>query len=199
MGKALLGGKGVSAIPAVLRTPRSRWIETAAAALADGGIDAVRVEVLAARLGVSKGGFYAHFASRTQLLDELLAHWEQETINTVLDQLGDDTLDPITQIREAGALTFSDTVLPLDLAVRNWARHDPEVRERLRRADNARMDFLRSRFGRFVDDPIEIEARCILAFTLAIGAGFLAADLRGTTRADAFSAAADHVFGKPGE
>ena len=42
---------------AITRTPRSRWIEEGLRALAAAGPDAVRVEVLAQALGVTKGGF----------------------------------------------------------------------------------------------------------------------------------------------
>jgi Bacterial regulatory proteins, tetR family len=43
------------------RTPRAPWIEEAARALAAGGPDAVRVDLLAKALGVTRGGFYWHF------------------------------------------------------------------------------------------------------------------------------------------
>ncbi|HMJ02024.1 MAG TPA: helix-turn-helix domain-containing protein, partial [Conexibacter sp.] len=49
---------------AKLRTPRSAWIEAALQALASGGPESIRVEALAAHLGVSKGGFYWHFGDR---------------------------------------------------------------------------------------------------------------------------------------
>jgi Bacterial regulatory proteins, tetR family. len=49
---------------AITRTPRDRWIEEGLRALAAGGPDAVRVEVLAQALGVTKGGFYGQFADR---------------------------------------------------------------------------------------------------------------------------------------
>ena len=52
-----------------VRTPREAWIEAALQALATGGPDAIRVEALAASLGVSKGGFYWHFENRQALLD----------------------------------------------------------------------------------------------------------------------------------
>ena len=42
---------------AITRTPSSGWIEEGLRALAAGGPDAVRVEVLAQALGVTKGGF----------------------------------------------------------------------------------------------------------------------------------------------
>ncbi|HYZ62080.1 MAG TPA: helix-turn-helix domain-containing protein, partial [Acetobacteraceae bacterium] len=54
------------------RTPRDRWIAGGLQALAGGGPDAVRIELLARTLGVSKGGFYGYFDNRGALLDEML-------------------------------------------------------------------------------------------------------------------------------
>ncbi|MFD6451217.1 TetR family transcriptional regulator, partial [Nocardia sp. NPDC060220] len=42
------------------RTPRARWVEEGLAVLASSGVDAVRVEALAKRIGVTKGGFYGY-------------------------------------------------------------------------------------------------------------------------------------------
>ena len=44
--------------------------------LAEHGVESVRVEVLARDLGVSKGSFYWHFRDRGELLEKLLARWE---------------------------------------------------------------------------------------------------------------------------
>ncbi len=69
---------------AITRTPRSRWIEEGLLALAAGGPDAVRVEALAQALGVTKGGFYGHFADRNALLEEMLDSWERMSTDEVL-------------------------------------------------------------------------------------------------------------------
>jgi len=53
----------------VTRTPRDRWVEEGLQALGDGGPAAVRVEALAKKLGVTKGGFYGYFADRDALLE----------------------------------------------------------------------------------------------------------------------------------
>src|SRR5439155_9983313 len=45
-----------------------QWIEAGLAELAEGGIDRVRVEVVAERLGVTKGGFYRRFKDRRALV-----------------------------------------------------------------------------------------------------------------------------------
>ncbi len=54
------------------RTPRASWIEAGLRALAARGPDAVRVEVLAKSLGVTRGGFYGLFTSRGELQDAML-------------------------------------------------------------------------------------------------------------------------------
>ena len=175
-----------------IRTPRENWVEAGLAALAAGGPDAVRVEALAKQLGVTKGGFYGYFADRDALLTAMLDVWERESTDQVLERVEREGGDARDRNRRAGMLTFSgDRLLPIDLAVRDWARRDEAVAERLRRVDNRRMGLLREMIGTFCADPDEVEARSLLAFCLAIGAHFLAADHGDRTRAQVLARAAD--------
>src|SRR5215472_481633 len=162
-------------MPAITRTPRSRWIEEGLRALAAGGPDTVRVEVLAQALGVTKGGFYGHFADRNALLEEMLDTWERRATDEALERVQREGGDVRTRLRRAGVLTFSHELLPVDLAIRDWARRDRTVAERLRRVDNRRMEYLRLLFGALCPDQDEVEARSMLAFSLVIGHHFLAA------------------------
>jgi AcrR family transcriptional regulator len=183
------------------RTTRERWIEEGLRVLADGGPGAVRVEVLAKRLGVTKGGFYGSFADRDALLDAMLDTWERESTDEVLARVEREGGDPRTRIHRAGMLTFSsDRLLPIDLAVRDWARRDEAVAERLRRVDNRRMGLLREMIGTFCADADEVEARSLIAFCVAIGGHFLAADHGDRTRAQVLTRAADLILDrrKPG-
>ncbi|GAA3942054.1 TetR/AcrR family transcriptional regulator [Streptomyces gulbargensis] len=181
-------------MPPTPRTPRNRWIEAGLEALARGGPEAVRVEVLAAGLGVTKGGFYGHFAGRAELLAELLDTWERRCTGDILERVAEEGGDPAERLRRAGRLTFAEELHRVDLAVREWARHDPEVAARLRRVDNVRMDFLRATYGGFLTDPDEVEARSILTFTLAIGRHFIAADHPGRTTFEAVSLAGEFLL-----
>ncbi|MFI0372096.1 TetR/AcrR family transcriptional regulator [Actinomadura sp. 1N219] len=180
------------------RTPRDRWIEEGLRALAAGGPDSVRVEVLAKRLGVTKGGFYGYFADRDALLEAMLDGWERESVDDVIDRVEREGGDPKTKIQRAGGLTFSsDRLLPIDLAIRDWARRDTAVAARLRRVDNRRMALLREVIGAFCADADEVEARSLLAFCAAIGEHFLAADHGGRTRAQVLAHAADLLLDRP--
>ncbi|MGH3392419.1 MAG: TetR/AcrR family transcriptional regulator [Actinomadura sp.] len=180
------------------RTPRDTWVEEGLRALAAGGPDAVRVEALAKRRGVTKGGFYGYFADRDALLEAMLDAWERESIDEVIDRVEHEGGDPKTKIQRAGALTFSsDRLLPIDLAIRDWARRDEAVAERLRRVDDRRMELLREMIGTFCSDADEVEARSLLAFCLAIGEHFLAADHGDRTRAEVRAHAADLLLNRP--
>jgi AcrR family transcriptional regulator len=188
----------VGSIVGATRTPRDSWVEAGLAALAAGGPDAVRVEVLAKKLGVTKGGFYGYFADRDALLAAMLDAWERESIDEVIDRVEREGGDPRAKIQHAGVLTFSsDRLLPIDLAIRDWARRDDAVAERLRRVDNRRMALLREMIGTFCPDADEVEARSLLAFCVAIGAHFLAADHGDRTRAQVLARAADLLLDRP--
>ena len=177
------------------KTPHAAWIEGGLRALAaGGGPEAVRVETLAQSLGVTRGGFYGQFQDRGALLEAMLDTWEQAATGEVQEQVERRGGDARAKIRRAGALTFSDHLLPIDLAIRDWARHDTAVAARLRRVDNRRMQYLRELFGSFCADEDEIEARAVLAFSLAIGYHFIAADHGARSRRDALELAVSRLL-----
>jgi AcrR family transcriptional regulator len=159
-----------------LRTPRSTWIEEGLRALAAGGPDAVRIEPLAKALGVTRGGFYWHFQDRRALLDAMLDAWERIAVEDAIERVAD-AGDARARLRRLFKLASgSADLLTIDLAVRDWARRDPAVAERLRRVDNRRMDYLRAQFGAFCTDEEEVEVRAMLAFSVWIADHFVAAD-----------------------
>lgn len=86
------------------------------------GLGAVRIEVLAQALGVTKGGFYGHFADRNALLKEMLDTWERRATDEAIERAERRGGDVRIRLRRAGVLTFSAELLPIDLAVRDWAR-----------------------------------------------------------------------------
>jgi AcrR family transcriptional regulator len=170
---------------AVLRTPRTAWVDAGLRALSDGGPDAVRVESLARSLGVTKGGFYWHFPDRDALLDAMLDAWERTMIDDVIDRIEAGGGDARAKLRRLSALAAgSRDAIRIELAVRDWARRDKAAARRVRRVDNRRMAYLRSQFRAICDDADEVEVRCTLVMSLFIATHFLAAEHEGRRRAD---------------
>lgn len=104
------------------------WLKTALARFADHGLDAVRVEVLARDLGVSKGSFYWHFHDRQDLLDKMLSLWEEDELRW-LDT--DDGASAATRWARLVARTSAPDNLRREVALRSWARQDERVASRV--------------------------------------------------------------------
>ena len=172
------------------RTPRNSWIDKGLLALAVGGPDAVRIEQLAEALGVTKGGFYWHFDDRRALLEEMLDTWERVMVDDVIERVEAEPGDARAKLRRLFTLASSvGDLMKIELAIRDWARRDTPVAERLRRVDNRRMEYMRSLFGAFCPDEEEVEVRCLVAFSLFIGNHFIAADHGPRSRAEAMKLA----------
>ena len=175
-----------------VRTPRDAWVGAALKALAAGGPEAVRVEALAASLGVSKGGFYWHFTDRRALLEEMLDSWEKTVAEDVIARVERHRAEPRAKLRQLFELAPS-VDFGVELAVRDWARRDSGVAERMRRVDNRRMDYLRSLFEQLGVGEDDAEARGMLAFSLFIGSYFIAAEHVGRSRSQVLGLAIDRL------
>ncbi len=177
------------------RTPRTSWIEEGLKALAGGGPDAVRIEPLAQALGVSKGGFYWHFDDRRALLDEMLDTWERVMVDEAIERVEVEGGDARAKLRRLFALATSlGELLKIELAIRDWARRDKAVADRIRRVDNRRMEYMRSLFGAFCPDEDDVEVRCLLVMSVFTGSHFIAADHGPRSRADVLALALSRLL-----
>jgi AcrR family transcriptional regulator len=151
------------------RLTRSDWLEAALVALDQGGLDAVKVLLLARSLGVSRGSFYWHFRDRQELLDSLLTYWEKRHTDEVSALAAAVQGDPSTTL-----LSLMENVLRTrqgryDPAIRAWARHAPSVAAVVRRADKRRLEYICGLFREMGFDADEAQARGRLALLYLIG------------------------------
>jgi AcrR family transcriptional regulator len=180
---------------AKVRTPRSAWVNAATRALAAGGPEAVRVEVLAKELGVSKGGFYWHFDDRRALIEETLDSWERTGTEDVIATVDSGPADSRDKLRRLFELApAAKRLFAVELALRDFARRDRDVAKRLRRVDRRRLGYLRSLFRQFCADEEDVEARAMLAYSLFIGSYFVAAEHGKRTRDQVMQLAIDRLL-----
>jgi AcrR family transcriptional regulator len=179
------------------KTPPEAWVGAALAALADGGPEAIRIEVLATSLGVTKGGFYGEFADRNALVERMLDSWEQTVVDDVIRQIENTEDDAHTKLRhlfELGRRHAGGRGLAVELAVRDWARRNPSVNTRLNRVDNRRMAYLRKLFRQIGCGPDDAEARSFMAFSLFVGSNLITAEHDGRSRRGVISDALDNLL-----
>ena len=118
------------------RLDRDAWIDAGLDALEQGGVAAIAVVPLARALGVTRGSFYWHFASREELLAAVVARWERDHGDAVLDAL-EQLADPRARLTEL--LTRAVTKQPsFFIALLDAADAEPLVAAALERTAERR-------------------------------------------------------------
>ena len=155
---------------------RDAWIKGAIAILAEHGAESLRVEVLAKRLGVTKGSFYWHFKDRRDLFDAVLQFWKEGRISDIRKQ---------TQAQpggEAGALLHTIEVyasarnrkgIAIESAVRGWARRDPQAVAVVEEVDAERLACACRLFLACGLDEKEAQARSVLLYAYVFGVSLM--------------------------
>jgi AcrR family transcriptional regulator len=164
------------------RRGRAHWVEAALEALTEGGLELVRVEPLAVRLGVTKGSFYWHFSRREELVAAMLDAWEEAGTNAIIAEIDARGGGPEERLRALWRRTSGEPRLETEMAIRDLARRDPEVRERVRRVDDRRVAYLRALFLELGLDAPSAEARSLLLYSLLLGNPFIEASHGRTSR-----------------
>ncbi len=128
-------------MPPRQRLSREAWATAALEALSEGGVSAIAVEPLAARLGATKGSFYWHFSDRDELVRTALELWESQQTGAVIEELGAIS-DPGERLRALFnlVLTHPGGVDPVVALFRDVGH--PEVAAALRRVTKRRIDYV---------------------------------------------------------
>lgn len=154
-----------------------RWIEAGLAEIAAGGIAAVRVEVLAKKLGVTKGGFYWHFKDQPALLNAILRHWADGRIAAIEKQTADDGAAAAARLKSIIQL-YSDRVsaqgMAIELAIRQWSRGDEGAAAAVAKVDAARLKNVQRLYERMGYARADAEGRAFLFYAFVFGQSLLA-------------------------
>ena len=152
------------------RLSRTDWITEALRSIAEGGLAAVAIEPIAARLGTTKGSGYWHFRNREDLIAATLAHWEQEPTETVIAQVDKAS----NKLREFLLITLNNHgPFAVELSLHSSAEH-PLVAATLRRVTRRRIDWLTSLFAELDFPPAQAAERALLTYTTYLGHAQLA-------------------------
>jgi AcrR family transcriptional regulator len=126
------------------------WIDAAFDVLAEGGIDAVRIDPLAKRLGVTRGSFYWHFKDREALHKAMLKQWRKWATYQIGDKIDRAAPDARERLRKNLALPTAGPrakrAAAIEMAIRFWARRDEEAANAVRRIDHQRLRYYAKHF-----------------------------------------------------
>lgn len=152
------------------RLDREAWTEAGLALLGEAGVEALRVEPLAKRLGVTKGSFYWHFQDRDALLEGVLGYWEARETDHYIGAVEAAGGSPGARLRRLFRDILADrAALAPELAIRDWARHEKRTAGVVLKVDMRRSQYLEDRFVEAGQPAGEARARAALLYGLLVG------------------------------
>ena len=149
-----------------------RWAEEAIEVLAREGVTGLRVEVLAKRCGVTKGSFYWHFKDRQALLDAVLQHWKAGRIRDIEKTTSvapGQERDQLHYAIEVYGASRNRKGMSIELAVRDWARHDAQAAAVVEEVDLYRLECTRRLFVASGMSDAEAKSRSLLLYACVFG------------------------------
>ncbi|WP_415036854.1 TetR/AcrR family transcriptional regulator [Azonexus sp.] len=151
---------------------RDDWVRAALNLLAEEGIAGVRIELLAKRCGVTKGSFYWHFKDRQALLAATLETWCAGRIRDIEKNTLVAPGEEAAQLRHAidwyGA-NRNRKGMAIELAIRDWARHDPQAAASVETVDLYRLRCTERLFLAAGTPAADAKSRSLLLYASTFG------------------------------
>lgn len=147
------------------------WLDLAIRTLVDDGIDQVKIQVMAKKLGVSRSSFYWFFESLEDLHRQILEFWLSKNTDPVVKYATRPAPNINCAILNIFECWIDDHLFnpQLDIAVRIWARHEPSVREVIKEADRRRIEALTAMYRRYGYEGEDAFIRARVLYFMQIG------------------------------
>ena len=147
------------------------WLQAARDALLDGGVEAVKSQLLAKRLKLSRASFYWFFQDRDELLRALLSQWREKNTGNIVSRAeayADSLAEGILNVCDCW---FDQNLFDarFEFAVRSWALQSPEILVEVQEADTRRIAALTALFERFGRDSVSAAVRARAIYLVQIG------------------------------
>lgn len=168
----------------MVKRVRQEWLELAREMLIRGGVEAVTVQSISRKLGVTRGGFYGYFGSRDALLGRLLEDWQDINTRALRRIAARDRTDGEAQFKELVEMWVEDDDYSpgYDAAIRDWARRSPQVARLVRQVDSERIRLIEHVFHNLGFKGLEAHIRARITYYHQVGYYALAVHESRTTR-----------------
>jgi AcrR family transcriptional regulator len=154
------------------RKTKQDWLIAGIHLLAAVGPEALTIEALCQRLGVTKGSFYHHFGSADKYKTALLAYFEQEGTLNIIEQVEETAVSPPQKLQRLLQIIVQFSTR-LDhnpeIAIRAWARQDEQVRQVQERIDQQRLAYVHTLLRQILGDTPQADIHSRLLYALVVG------------------------------
>nr|WP_240959174.1 TetR/AcrR family transcriptional regulator [Rhodococcus sp. HNM0563] len=135
------------------------------------GRNAVKIARLCTELGVTKGSFYWHFADIDELMHAIATRYCSHDNDTLRGLTSIEEMPVRDRLAHMGATLVEDRAWATEVAIRDWARTDPQVAESVRALDQRIMSVVENAFHELGFD--DREARIRAGTLVYAGIGFV--------------------------
>ena len=151
-----------------IRLSAADWQQAALDALSEGGLQHIAIEMIAKRLGVTKGSFYWHFESRDALIQSALELWESQEQEQVFGKL-DGLPDAQARLTALVALVASELKAHKIYSEMLKTIDHPLVKPVLERVSKRRIDYLSASFRQAGMPRKQALNRALLTYAAYVG------------------------------
>lgn len=155
----------------MVKRVREEWLDVARDTLIRGGVEAVTVQSISRKLGVTRGGFYGYFGSRSTLLKRLIQDWQDVNTRALRRIAAADRSDGAAQFKDLVNMWIEDDDYSpeYDSAIRDWGRRSPEVARTVHKVDNERIALIQRIFLNLGFRGLEAQIRARVTYYHQVG------------------------------
>jgi len=130
------------------------------------GIDSIKIDSLAKKIGVSRSGFYWHFKNRKDLLQHLLDYWMHEYTGVLSNNSSLMKLTADKRLLKIMKLIKEHRLAKYDFAIIAWAKTDLNASAAVNKVMEMRLYFIRESFKElgFIGDELEMRTRLFVCY-----------------------------------
>ena len=153
------------------------WVDFGLTTLAHEGVEALKADVLARKLGVSRGSFYWHFSDLDAFHARVIDQWRQTATEATIADLEryDSTEERLDVLARRG---FGHDAV-LEIRMRSWADSNAEAGRVLRDIDRRRQAYMEQLLADAGIAPSLAATRAQLLYWAYLGAGLSRSKLTG--------------------
>ena len=153
------------------------WIDFGLTTLARSGFQALKAEILARKLGVSRGSFYWHFADLETFHRQVIEHWRRVATEAIIADLDHyDSLEQRLDVLLRGA--FGHSAL-LEIRMRAWADENARAARVLNDIDRRRKAYIEQLLAGAGIPPALAATRAQILYWAYLGAALSRSKLTG--------------------